>query len=115
MTPTPLRMPPTTEELRAEIAQIDERLDELTTRRRAIVAHLAELPAGSYDTPAGGFTVRPPSKRFDSERAYASLAPAAQKLCVGPIAALVKAQIPPAALPAFMVTPDGASNVVTIK
>lgn len=108
------RTAPTTEELRAEIGQIDDQVEQLQTRRKAIVAELAKLPAGSYDTAAGGFTVRPPSRRFDADRAYASLPAAAQKLCVGVVPALVKSQIPPAALDAFMVDSQGA-NIVSFK
>lgn len=104
----------TTDELRAEIADLDDRMAELKSRRDAIVAELAKLPAGTYDTPAGGFTVRPPSRRFDLDRAFDSLPDYVQPLCLGPVAAKVKAQIPPAALDAFMTGGEGP-NVVTIR
>lgn len=101
-------------EIRAEVADIDARLEELKERRGVLIAQLATLPLGSYETPAGSFTVRPPSRRFDADRAYTSLPKAAQALCVGPIPALVKAQIPPAALDAFMIDGTGP-NTVTLR
>jgi hypothetical protein len=107
--PVPIR---STEDLVAELVDLREKAEGIAERQAAIRAELAKLPVGSHETPAGAFDVRAPSRKFDSGRAYDSLPKDAQALCVGVVPALVKAQIPPAALDAFMVGGTGPNTVV---
>lgn len=106
---------PSVQDMVNELVDLNDRIVTLEERRSQIKASLATLPPSTYVQPSGvQLIVKAPSRRFDSERAYAAMSPEAQALCVGPIPAKVKAQIPPALLDQFMVAGNG-SNTVTLS
>jgi hypothetical protein len=113
VTAQPIPITRKTDDLVAELVDIVERVEALKEREAAIRAELAKLPIGTHHSAAGSFAVRGASRKFDADRAYASLPEAAQALCLGVVPGLVKAQIPPAALDAFMVeSPNGPTVVL---
>lgn len=98
----------------AELVDLAEHAEQIKARTADIRAQLAKLPIGDHAGAGTPFSVRPPSRRFDAEAAFAALPDYVKPLCLGPVAAKVKAQIAPAQLDEFMVDGSGA-NIVTFK
>lgn len=102
------------DDLVATLVDLNDKIAHLDAERAAIKAAIIDTGVAEHAAHGVTVTVRPPSRRFNLDRAWTMLAPEQQALCVAPDPKKVRAQLPPAVLDACM--DDGTGNpVVSVK
>lgn len=92
--------------------ELSEAIEQLNSERAQILVRLRSLTPAKYTTTYGvGVTVSAPARSFNLERAWATLTPEQQAVCVSPDPKKVKAQLPGVLVEAFMEEGTGDPKV----
>lgn len=99
----------------AALLDLNDRIDQLESQRKAIRARLGHQPLGVHETSHGvAVTVAAPPRKFNRERGLAMLTEEQRELCYSIDDKKIKEQLPPVLADQCMDEGTGAPRV-TIK
>lgn len=96
----------------AALLDLNDRIDDLESQRKAIRARLAQHPVGTHETSHGvTVTVAAPPRKFNRERGLAMLTEEQRELCYSLDEKKIKEQLPAVLLEQCMDEGAGALRV----